>query len=192
MRVAFATCDVFPDGRPDDQLAAAPLGAEFRVWDDPHIDWTVYDRVVIRSVWDCYKDLRSFLGWCALVGGERLRNRPELVAYNSDKRYLSTLNVPTVPTTFLEPGFELVPYDREIVIKPNISAGARDTGRFVPEAFDEAVKLVETIHASGRTAMVQPYLHSVDTEGETAVILFSGRLSHVLSKRHVLRSPGIA
>jgi hypothetical protein len=192
VRIAFATCDVFPDGRPDDQLAAAPLDAEFRVWNDPDVDWSAYDRVVIRSVWDCYRDLRAFLGWCAMVGVERLRNRPELVAFNSDKRYLATLKVPTVPTTFLGPGVELMPYDREIVVKPNMSAGARDTGRFQPEAFEDAAALVELIHTSGRTAMVQPYLPAVDAHGETAVVLFGGTISHVLYKRPVLRTAGVA
>ena len=192
MRIAFATCYVFPDGRADDQLAAAPLGAEFRVWNDSDVDWHVYDRVVIRSVWDCYRDLRSFLGWCATVGGARLRNRPELVAFNADKRYLATLAVPTVPTTFLEPGYALQRYNAEIVVKPNMSAGARDTGRFTPDAFDEAAQLVTLIHESGRTAMVQPYLPAVDAHGETAIVLFGGEVSHVLGKRPVLRSPGVA
>ncbi len=192
MRIAFATCDVFPDGRPDDRLAAAPIGAEFKVWNDPEVDWSAFDRVVIRSVWDCYRDLRAFLGWCAMVGGKRLRNRPELVAFNADKRYLATLKVPIVPTTFLGPGVELTPYDAEIVVKPNMSAGARDTGRFTPDAFDDAAALVELIHAGGRTALVQPYLPAVDTHGETAVVLFGGERSHVLAKRPVLRSAGIA
>lgn len=192
MRIAFATCDVFPDGRPDDQLAGAMVGAEFRVWNDPEVDWSTYDRVVLRSVWDCYDDLRAFLAWCANVGEERLRNRPQLVAFNADKRYLATLAVPTVPTLYLGPGEDLMPYDAEIVVKPNTSAGARDTGRFTPDAFGDASALVTLIHATGRTALVQPYLPAVDTEGETAVVLFGGEISHVLRKRAVLRGAGVA
>jgi hypothetical protein len=192
MRIAFATCDVFPDGRPDDQLAAAMVGAEFRVWNAPETDWFAYDRVVIRSVWDCYEDLRAFLGWCATVGAERLRNRPKLVAFNADKRYLATLAIPTVPTAYLGPGGDLVPYEAEIVVKPNTSAGARDTGRFMPDAFGDAAALVTLIHATGRTALVQPYLPSVDMHGETSVVLFGGEVSHILKKRPVLRTAGVA
>ncbi len=192
MRIAFATCDVFPDGRTDDRRAADLLSAEFRVWNDPEVDWTVYDRVVIRSVWDCYDDLRTFLGWCATVGAERLRNRPKLVAFNADKRYLATLTVPTVPTVYLGPGEELIRYDAEIVVKPNTSAGARDTGRFMPDAFTDAAELVSLIHATGRTALVQPYLTTVDVQGETAVVMFGGELSHTLRKRPVLRTAGVA
>ena len=192
MPIAFATCAVHPGGRPDDAQVAALVGAQFRVWDDPAVDWSVYDMVVIRSVWDYSHRVDEFLSWCRSVGDRRLRNRPELVAFNADKRYLATLGVPTAPTSFLEPGDELPAFDGEIVVKPNVSAGARDTGRFQPDAVGEAADLVRRIHASGRVALVQPYLPAVDAEGETAVIFFGGSVSHVLAKRPVLRTAGVA
>ena len=191
-RTAFATCSVYPSGNADDQLAARLVGAEFRVWDDESVDWHAYDRVVVRSVWDYTAKIEAFLDWVDLVGHDRLRNSPELIRFNADKRYLARLDAPTVPTTLLEPGDPLPHYDGEIVIKPNISGGARDTGRFLPGARGEAAALVERVHASGRAALMQPYLPGVDIDGERAVVFFGGEISHVLHKRPVLRGPGVA
>ena len=191
-RIAFATCSVYPAGNDDDQIAAELLGAEFQVWDDETVDWRAYDRVVVRSVWDYTTRVEAFLDWADAVGHERLSNTPELIRFNSDKRYLATLAAPTVPTRLLEPGERMPGYDTEIVVKPNISGGARDTGRFTPDATDEAAALVERIHATGRAALLQPYLPGVDTDGERAVVFFGGAISHVLHKRPVLRDPGIA
>jgi hypothetical protein len=180
------------EGRPDDRQVAEIVGADIHVWDDETVEWSAYDRVVIRSTWDYSHQVDEFLEWCHAVGPERLRNLPELVAFNVDKRYLGVLNAPTVPTTFLEPGDELPAYDHEVVIKPNVSAGARNTGRFQPDAGEDAAALVATIHARGRTALIQPYLAGVDQQGETAVVFFGGIRSHVLRKRPVLRTAGIA
>ena len=192
MRIAFATCSAHAAGRPDDAEVAALVGGEFAVWNDPSVDWHAYDRVVIRSVWDYSQHVDEFLAWCDHVGEARLHNRPSLIRFNSDKRYLAALAVPTAPTTFLEPGTPLPAYDTEIVVKPNVSAGARDTGRFAPDAADDAAELVHTIQASGRTALVQPYLPAVDREGETAIVFFGGSFSHALHKRPVLREAGVA
>jgi hypothetical protein len=46
--------------------------------------------------------------------------------------------------------------------------------------------------ASGRTAMVQPYLGSIDDAGETAIVFVDGCPSHGLRKRAVLTGEGIA
>ncbi len=192
MNVAFATCATLPAGFADDQGAAALLGARFHVWDDPSVDWTAYDRVVVRSTWDYSLRRPQFLDWTRRVGAERLRNGPELIEYNSDKVYLGTLGVPTVPTTFVAPGQQRPELAGEVVVKPTVSAGARNTGRFGAGAHSDALELLERINASGQTAMVQPYLTGVDTEGETAVVFLGGHLSHVLHKKPVLRGEGVA
>jgi glutathione synthase/RimK-type ligase-like ATP-grasp enzyme len=192
VRVAFATCAAVPDGWADDLPAAALLGAEYRSWDDPDVDWEAYDRVVLRSVWDYTRRADEFVAWCRAVGAQRLRNVPELVAFNADKRYLSALSSPAVPTTFIAPGDPLPSLDGEVVVKPNVSAGGRDTGRFGPATHAEAATLIERIQASGRVALVQPYLEAVDARGETALVFFNGALSHVLRKRAVLRPDEVA
>ncbi|HMJ36193.1 MAG TPA: hypothetical protein VK501_19995 [Baekduia sp.] len=193
-RVALATCRLFPDGDADDvALPAALGGAEFVVWDDPRADWEPYDLVVVRSTWDYQLRRDEFLAWAGRLG-PKLVNSSELLAWNTDKRYLRQLaaaGLPVVPTALVEPGEAFVAPVGEYVVKPTVSAGSRDTARFT-EAPGDAVRaaaLVQGIHASGRTAMVQPYVASVDTRGETAMLLFDGRFSHAIHKGALL-SPG--
>ena len=192
MRVAFATCSEFPQGSPDDAQAAAALGADAVVWNDQAVDWGAYDRVILRSTWDYTFGVDAFLEWCRAVGRERLRNSADVVAFNADKRYLSELSCPSVPTAFVAPGERMPTLDGEVVVKPNVSAGARNTGRFGVALAEEARALVERIHASGRTALVQPYQRSVDSHGETALVFIAGELSHELHKRPVLAPDEVA
>jgi hypothetical protein len=192
VRVALVTCSALLDGRDDEAVVARLLAAEHRCWDDPSVDWESYDRVVIRSTWDYTERVGEFLAWCDAVGPQRLRNRPDLVAFNTDKRYLLELGVEIAPTMFVGPGEPLPGLDGEIVVKPNISAGARDTGRFSPAVHGTARALIQRIQDSGRVALVQPYLTSVDQRGETALVFLGGELSHVLRKGAVLAPDEIA
>ncbi|MGH2940099.1 MAG: hypothetical protein ACRDPE_18480 [Solirubrobacterales bacterium] len=192
MKVAFATSRDLPGGWDDDREAARLAGAEFAIWDDPTVEWEACDRVVIRSAWDYSRRIDEFLAWCAAVGPELLRNVPDLVAFDADKRYLGELRARTAPTTFVAPGDPLPELSGEVVVKPNVSAGARDTGRFGPAGHAEALALVERIRSSGRVAIVQAYLADVDRGGETALVFIAGELSHVLRKRPVLRGEGVA
>src|SRR5690606_5343398 len=99
--------------------------------------------------------------------------------------------VPTVPTVYVVPGGQTPEFRGEVVVKPTVSAGSRDTGRFDPDHHQGARELVGRITASGRVAMVQPYVEGVDAAGETAVVFLAGELSHVLHKKPVLRGQGI-
>lgn len=192
-RIALATCSYFPDGDADDAGLPAALGAAFAVWDDPAVDWDAFDLVLIRSTWDYQGRRDAFVAWAQRLG-RRLVNPPEVVAWNTDKRYLGELaaaGLPVVETAYLAPGDALVPPPLEYVVKPTVSAGSRDTARFAggdAEA-DRAAALVAAIHRSGRTAMVQPYVASVDARGETALLHFDGTLSHAIHKGPLLR-PG--
>jgi hypothetical protein len=51
---------------------------------------------------------------------------------------------------------------------------ARDAGRFSPARHDDATALIDAIHDSRRTAMIQPYLARVDELGETTIIYIGG------------------
>ena len=192
MKVAFATWSGKPGGSEDDHTAGRLLDADFVAWDDEAVDWHAYDRVVLRSVRDYYRRLDAFLDWCQAVGPDRLRNSPDLVAFNADKRYLAALSAPSVPTTFVAPGDPPPALDGEVVVKPNVSAAARDTGRFRTTSHSAALALIHRIHDSGRVALVQPYLPDIDRRGETAIVFVGGEISHVLRKRAILREDGVA
>lgn len=198
-RIGLATCSSVDPGFGDDPEVVAELrrrgaDADRPVWDDPAVDWDAYDLVVIRSTWDYTRRRDRYVAWAAALD-DRLQNAPDVVRWNSDKAYLADLaaaGLAVVPTAYVAPGDPLPDLDGEVVVKPTVSAGAVDTGRFGPSTHHLARELVGTIHASGRTAMVQPYLASVDEAGETAVVFVDGEPSHVLRKRAVLRPDEVA
>lgn len=195
-RVALATCSSFPEGDEDDAGLPAAIGGDvtFAVWDDPAVDWAAFDVVVVRSTWDYQGRRDAFLAWARGLD-DRLVNPPDVLAWNTDKRYLRELadaGLPVVPTVLIGPGEAFrAPDDDEYVVKPTVSAGSRDTARFGRADGDavRAAALVASIHASGRTAMVQPYVASVDARGETALLYFDGAFSHAIHKGPLLR-PG--
>jgi hypothetical protein len=199
MRVALATFASMPPELTDDERLADALrrlgaDAECLSWDDPEAAWGSYDAVVIRSTWDYSLRHREFISWADSVGS-RLHNSAEVVRWNTDKRYLGELEsagLPVVHTEYVAPGEAMPRLEGEVVVKPTISAGARDSGRFSERTHDDARALIERVHASGRTVMVQPYLASVDVSGETAIVCLDGEPSHVLRKAAVLRPDEVA
>ncbi|GHE92104.1 hypothetical protein E5082_06010 [Streptomyces griseoluteus] len=199
-RIALATYDpgTAPSKDPDldglvAELRAAGADAEARFWDDPEADWAGYDLVLIRSTWDYIWRPAEFLAWVDRVDALTLLLNPaDVVHWNADKRYLGELasaGVPTVPTRYLPPGAEPdLPTGYEYVIKPASGAGARYAARYTPEERDRAVGQLAQMHAEGLTAMVQPYMRSVDQHGERALHFFGGRLLHASRKGAVLVS----
>ncbi len=187
--IALVTCAELPGGDPDDAGLAAALDGEWVRWDDPAVDWTRFERVLLRSPWDYAQRAEEFLAWADAVG-DRLVNPPAVVRWNTDKRYLADLRhagLPVVPTVFLDPGQPVTPAlaDGEVVVKPTVSAGSRDTARFHDDPAGAAALAAE-IHRSGRTVMVQPYIPSVDERGETALLFFAGGFSHAIHKGPLL------
>jgi Arylsulfotransferase (ASST) len=192
MKVAFATCAALPDGWSDGHPVAALVGAEYRVWDDETVDWAAYDRVVLRSVWDYTDRVDEFLGWCAAVGPDRLRNTPSVVTFNADKRYLAELSAPSVPTMFVAPGGENPAVEGRVVVKPNVSAGGLNTGRFSTPRHSAAVERIKRICATGRVGAGSAV--PVDDRGgwgDRGGVHRRATLP-ILNKRPVPRSSGVA
>ena len=88
----------------------------------------------------------------------------------------------------LDPGDAFtVPASGEYVVKPSVSAGSRDTNRYLAGDHDELASAhVAGLLAAGRTVMVQPYLDAIDTDGETALLFFGGEFSHAVRKGPLL------
>jgi glutathione synthase/RimK-type ligase-like ATP-grasp enzyme len=196
-RVALVTCADLADLDPDDQLLVAALrrrgvDAVSAVWDDPRVDWSAFDLVVLRSPWDYPERRDEFVAWARRV--PRLANPARVVARNTDKRYLDDLasaGVPVVPTVWLAPGDRwAVPAAGEWVIKPVVGAGSRDCGRYRLDDGEHrrlAVAQVARLHRQGRWAMVQPYLPAVQTYGETGLVFLADRASGGLTHSHAIR-----
>jgi hypothetical protein len=74
-------------------------------------------------------------------------------------------------------------------VKPAISAGSKDTARYVaedPGDRERALGQATDLLSDGRTVMVQPFLESVETEAETAVVLLGGEPAHAMRKGPLL------
>ncbi|MEH6420902.1 ATP-grasp domain-containing protein [Pseudomonas sp. CGJS7] len=177
------------------------LHAEIRAWDDPSVAWARYDAVLLRSPWDYTERFDEFSAWCQRVDAQtRLLNPWPVVHWNADKHYLADLaarGVPVVATAFVEPDMDPLPalqefllahpQAEEFVVKPAISAGSRDTQRYARAQEFAAANHIARLLDEGRSAMLQPYLVSVDRDGETALIHFNGAFSHSIRKGAMLQ-----
>ncbi|MGL5851301.1 MAG: ATP-grasp domain-containing protein [Phycicoccus sp.] len=190
-------------GRDDDEpLALAALrdrGVEVAVvdWDDPVVDWSAFDRVVLRSTWDYAERLPEFLDWLERVDRMTdVRNPTPMVRWSLDKHYLAELadaGIPVIPTTFVEAGEADSPVqlpDGHVVVKPAVGAGSRDAASYGPDDDAAARAHVNRLHTAGRTALVQPLLGSVAEHGEWPLVFLDGRYSHTANKRVTLPRAG--
>lgn len=194
-RIAIATCSGYADLKVDDELLRGALGergceAASVVWDEAGADWGGFDLCLVRSTWDYHEKHREFLAWTrAVEAAATLRNPAELIAWNSEKTYLRELGeagVPTVQTLWVERGSELDLESElaargwdEVVVKPVVDLGAKNLHRMrAGEAQDALATVLER-----QEAMVQPFLPSLEAEGELSLIYIDGELSHAVRKR---------
>lgn len=164
-------------------------------WHDDAVDWAGFELALVRSTWDYSDRRREFLDWAQRVDGlTRLVNPAPVLAWNTDKAYLAQLaaeGVAVVPTLVIRPGDD-DPADLdwpagEVVVKPAVSAGSRDTARYAAARRGRAVDHARSLLDADRAVVVQPYLGSVDHRGETALILLGGEYSHSICKGPLLR-----
>lgn len=192
-RVAIVTCKGADD--PDNPslfaaLAAAEVDASLVEWDDRSVDWGGFDLVVVRSTWNYPRRRDEFLAWTRAV--PHLLNPPEVIEYSSDKHYLADLEargLRVIPSRFCEVGEEPEFFDVDFVVKPCVGAGSLHVERYRPEESARAREHVAALHAEGRDALIQPYINSVDTLGERALIFVDGSYSHAMTKGAMLNVP---
>lgn len=185
-------------GDEDDELVAAVLRERGHVvdlvgWDDPSVDWSRPDGVLVRSTWNYTDDVDGFLAWAHGVEsvGTLLWNPAEVLTWNVHKGYLAQLEergAPIVPTAWLGRGdrvdVALLAAERGwdgIVAKPAIGAGADGIVVVAPGGdAGRAQPAVDDLLATG-DALVQPYVPSV-AEGEVSVVVVDGEVSHAVRK----------
>lgn len=198
-RIALATCSELPDLDPDDQplighFAQAGIEATPVIWSDPNVDWNSFDLVIIRNTWDYTDHLPRFLLWVRSLGA-RVRNSADIISWSTNKTYLNDLQgagIPVIDTQFISHSNDVwvVPPAVDFVVKPSISAGSRDTLRLSSSdqsCVSAAQDLIDVIVAAGKSAMIQPYLDQVDSDGETALLYIGGQYSHAIRKGPLLQ-----
>lgn len=192
-RIVLAGCPALPEGDGDDDglvvaLRQRGLHARWLSWDDPGA--LEADLVILRATWDYIDRLHEFLQWTRRV--RNLVNRPAVVDWNTDKRYLSDLadaGVPTVPSRIFAPGEKVRLPAGEVVVKPAVGVGSVGALRFSDPA--EALDHAAALQGEGRTVLVQPYDARVEN-GETALVFLGGHQSHAFTKGPILPPPGEA
>lgn len=148
-----------------------------------------YPLILPMIVWGYHRDHRRWLNACATwtAAGLPLANPAPVLAWNSDKTYLGRLaargvaipetiwsdavTAETVADAFTRTGAD------QLIVKPTVSGGAWKTLRLSP-----GQPLGEVPEGS---AMIQPYLPTIVTEGETSLLFFGGTFSHAVNKRPV-------
>jgi glutathione synthase/RimK-type ligase-like ATP-grasp enzyme len=187
-----------------DACRAAGLVAEVCDWEDPTVDWSEFDAVLLRSPWSYVDRLPAFLAWCERVAAVTdLHNPLSVVRWSLDKRYMADLaahGVPVVPSTFVKPGSEPStavrrfldghPGAAEFVVKPTVGAYSKDVQRYARSHATDATAHVARLQTEGMVALLQPYLESVDRDGETDLIYFGGVYSHAIRKSPMLMPDG--
>ena len=149
------------------------------MWDDPAVDWAAYDLVVLRSPWDYVSRRDEFVAWAA--GVPRLANPADVVAWNTDKRYLASWPPPACPWC-RPPGWAAAdrgsrrPAGSTSSSRPSAPAAWTPAGTTWPtrSTASSPPQHVDRLRAAGRLVMVQPYLTAVDTYGETALMYVGG------------------
>jgi hypothetical protein len=186
--------------------AFASVGIQTQVcdWEDQIIDWSRFDGALLRSPWNYVERLDAFLSWCARVESlTRLFNPLAVARWSLDKRYLADLaakGVPTVSTAFVDPNanphaattafLAAHPKAEEIVVKPTIGAYSKDVRRFARGRESAAADYVARLLNEGHHVMIQPYLASIDRDGETNLAYFDGQYSHAIRKGAMLMADG--
>ncbi|MFL5354363.1 RimK family alpha-L-glutamate ligase [Archangium sp.] len=200
--VALVTASAFPECLPDerllmDALAARGVKAGPVIWDDASVDWSHFRLALIRTAWDSDKRRDEFVAWAGRAGARcPLWNPPEVLRWNTHKGYLRELEargVAVVPTAWLERGatvdVKALLAGRgwsDAVVKPAVSAGARDTLRVRgPGDIPAAQALVERV-LPHKDMMVQPYQSSVEGYGERSLLFLGGEHTHAIKRQPAL------
>ncbi|HWA01321.1 MAG TPA: transporter [Caulobacterales bacterium] len=169
--------------------AGGPRGLSFEVryWDEPDLAEQGFDAAIVRSTWDYIERCDEFIA--TLRGHERaglrLFNRADVIGWNARKTYLDDLGALAIPTLWAEKldsravaqAFDTLDA-AELVIKPQIGGGSRETIKLKRNAWSEA----DLRDGPRSAAMLQPFLASVETEGEHSLFWFGGEFSHAIRK----------
>lgn len=196
-RVAIVSCAAFPHLTDDDRLLRDALESNGMrpsavVWDSDLVDWAAFDACVIRSVWDYHLKYDDFISWARRIGESiPMCNSTDTLIWNSDKTYLRKLGergIPTIPTLWLERGSEVelaaVLAARgweDAILKPTIDLGAMNLHRVAGDR-QGAQQVLDRLLCSN-DVMVQPFLPSLQDQGETSLVYVGGKLSHAVRKQ---------
>lgn len=193
-RLLLAGYEGEPDGSPDTPILLSALrqsgfDAQLAPWRTARAE--DYDLCLLHTTWDYAWHAEAFDRWLA-TWGTRLHNPLDLVRWNSHKGYLSELQergIPVVPTISARCGDALdlaqVAQEQcweELVLKPAIGQGARETLRARAENLEELQRHADKL-LSSEDVLLQPFLPSILAWGERSLMMVEGECTHAIHKR---------
>jgi len=197
-RCAFLTMDNTADWSIDADLAFAPLETlgwrcSWVPWRQSPTDWDDFDAVYLAATWDYPDHPRAFVDTLAAIERSRalLVNDLDVVRWNMQKTYLRDLQaggasiVPTLWFSRFDEADLRGVFDRfdaeTVVFKPVVGANAKHA--FLVELSALAGHLHELQQAFADQAfMAQPFVQSVQTDGEYSLMYLDGEFSHAVRK----------
>jgi glutathione synthase/RimK-type ligase-like ATP-grasp enzyme len=158
------------------------------------VDWDEYDLVYICTPWDYQDDVAAFLDVLETIerSSALLVNSLDLVRWNLEKTYLRELELrgaDIVPSLFfgrfdadrVAACFAAHQADR-IVVKPVVGANADHIAVLTEPLAGAAVDELRRVFTD-RPFFVQPFVDSVQTEGEYSLFFLGGDYSHAILKK---------
>jgi glutathione synthase/RimK-type ligase-like ATP-grasp enzyme len=197
-RCAYLTMDDIGNFVIDSDLSFAPMAdlgweVEMVPWRRA-VDWDDYDVVYICTPWDYQNDVAAFLDVLEAIerSSAKLVNSLELVRWTLEKTYLGELEMrgaDIVPSLF----FDRFDADRvaecfaahdagKLVLKPVVGANADHIFVVTDPLSDEVVDELRRTYER-RPFFVQPFMNSVQSEGEYSLFFFAGDYSHAILKK---------
>ena len=197
MKIALATCSNLPDWEVDDtpfhrELQRNGFKVLHPVWDDPLVCWSDFDVCLIRTTWDYSEKQIAFQEWIQQVSTQtKLLNPAPSLLWNLNKGYLFELKekgIPIAPSVIWNPSDNIETTIEKITslqsdilfCKPVVGASAIHTLRFHREK--EIDRLIDHCRTVNQPMIFQPYISTVEEEGEVSLIYFGNRFSHAVQK----------
>lgn len=204
MKIAFLTCHDLLEAAPQRRVDAFEHDLQIGVLRDGmagsqasvvEIDWRSpleafdgFDLALLGTAWDYQNYPMAFLARLDELSslGIDVCNRPEVARWNIDKGYLRAPELSgaaAIPTLWREEpdaadingAFDLFECER-VVVKRRVGAGAVgqvDFKRSAPPPVGWRL---------GCAGLIQPFLASIETEGEYSLLFIDGEFSHALVK----------
>eukprot|EP00697_Spironema_sp_BW2_P015323 gnl/Spiro4/6116_TR3143_c0_g1_i1.p1 gnl/Spiro4/6116_TR3143_c0_g1~~gnl/Spiro4/6116_TR3143_c0_g1_i1.p1 ORF type:complete len:342 (-),score=51.27 gnl/Spiro4/6116_TR3143_c0_g1_i1:69-989(-) len=199
-RVAFVTCNQFPNLTAEDQpilecLRSRGIQASAIVWNDASVDWNSFDVCVIRSPYDYVEEAQRFLSFLQVLEECSCVVQPPVAVlrWNFHKRYLIQLaaaGVPVVPSVLLPAGSSIN------IVEKTLNDRGWEWGVLKPAvgSFGQKVEVVQSQRIPAKLSrhmqnmlvhgdfLIQPFVSAVRTQGEYSLIFISGQVSHAVHK----------
>jgi glutathione synthase/RimK-type ligase-like ATP-grasp enzyme len=198
--VALLTCEGYESYKEDDvkiikAFKQQGFVVEPVIWNNPSVNWSKYQKAIVRSTWDYCKgnNFEKFLETLQKIEslGINLLNPFKTIRWNTHKAYLKDLEelgISCIETVFiakknLENIQSIINEKKwsECVIKPVISSGGTNTFRFKPPEIEIIIDKCK--QTSILEWMLQPFMNEIVEEGEWSFVVLGKKCVKAVLKK---------